>query len=168
MNSQSLLEKLKSSEEFKKFIKENPNAYFCSGFFMIDLENKKGSDNKYHFDFFVPDSKKTFSFELEAGIRVVPLERYEQVLEKISSDLVFDFDEIEKIILRGMEEKRIKNKIQKMIFSLQNLEKRDLLFGTIFISGFGMVKVNIDLKEKRITDFEKKSFWDMFNIMRRE
>jgi hypothetical protein len=67
-----------------------------------------------------------------------------------------------------MEEKRIKNKIQKMIFSLQNLEKRDLLFGTIFISGFGMVKVNIDLKEKRITDFEKKSFWDMFNIMRRE
>ena len=55
-----------------------------------------------------------------------------------------------------------------MIFSLQNVKGKDVLLGTIFVSGFGMIKVNIDLKEKRITDFEKKSFFDMLNIMRKK
>jgi len=167
MNSQFLLEKLKSSEEFKKFKKENPDAYLCSGFFMIDLENKEPK-NQYHFDFFVPKTGKTFSFELEEGIKLIPLERYEQVLEKVSLNSDFDFDEIEKIILREMEFKKINNKIQKMILSLQNVGGKDSLLGTIFVSGFGMVKANIDLKEKRITDFEKKSFFDMMNIIRKK
>jgi hypothetical protein len=167
MNSQFLLEKLKDSQEYKEFIKENKDAYLCSGFFVIDMENK-GEGNQYHFDFFVPENKKSFSFELEAEIRVVPLERYEQILEKISLNFGFDFEQIEKIISTEMELKRIKNKIQKMIFSLQNVKGKDMLLGTIFVSGFGMVKVNIDLKEKRIVDFEKKSFWDMLNVMRKK
>ncbi len=183
MNLQFLLEKLKNSEEFKNFKKENPTAYLCSGFFVVDMENKE-TGNQYHLDFFVPESKKTFSFELEnknlqrvlnssstqqevEEIKLVPLERQEQVLEKVSLSSNFDFDEMEKIILREMEFKKINNKIQKMIFSLQNIKGRDLLLGTIFVSGFGMVKANIDLKDRRIIDFEKKSFWDMLNIMRK-
>jgi hypothetical protein len=167
MNSQLLIEKLESSEEFEDFMKENPKAYLCSGFFVIDMENKERG-NQYHFDFFVPETGKTFSFELENEIKLVPLERYEQVLEKVSLNSDFDFDEIEKIISKEMEFKKINNKIQKMIFSLQNLKGKDSLLGTIFVSGFGMVKANIDLKEKRITDFEKKSFFDMMNIMRKK
>jgi len=167
MNSQFLLEKLKNSEEFKNFKKENPTAYLCSGFFVIDMENKE-TGNQYHFDFFVPESKKTFSFELENGVKLVPLERYEQVLEKVSLNSDFDFDEAEKIISREMEFKKISNKIQKMIFSLQNVKGKDLLLGTIFVSGFGMIKANIDLKEKKIVDFEKKSFFDMMNIIRKK
>jgi len=164
MNSQFLLEKLKNSEEYKTFKKENEDAYLCSGFFVFDMENPESS--QYHFDFFVPSSKKTFSFELEKGVKLVPLERYEQVLEKVLL-VDFDFDEIEKIISREMEFKKINNKIQKMIFSLQNVKGKDVLLGTIFVSGFGMVKVNIDLKDKIVTDFEKKSFWDMLNVMRK-
>ncbi len=182
MNLQFLMEKLKNSEEFGKFIKENKNAYLCSGFFVIDLE--KGNSSKYHLDFFVPQTGKIFCFELEnknlqqvlnsssnptevEGIKLVPLERNEQVLEKISMKNDFDFDEIEKIILKEMEAKKIKNKMQKMIFSLQNLNGRDFLVGTIFVSGFGMIKANIDLEEKKIIDFEKKSFFDMLNILRK-
>jgi len=165
MNSQFLLEKLNSSEEFKNFKEENRGAYLCSGFFVIDLENLENS--QYHFDFFVPESGKTFSFELEQGVKLVPLERYGQVLEKLDMKNHFDFDEIEKIISREMEMNKIKNKVQKMIFSLQNMKGKDVLLGTIFVSGFGMIKANIDLKEKRVTDFEKKSFFDMLNIMRK-
>ena len=39
-----LLEKLEASEEFKKFKKENPEAYFCGVFFIMaahDPENKR-------------------------------------------------------------------------------------------------------------------------------
>ena len=166
MNSQLLIEKLESSEEFGKFMEENPKAYLCSGFFVIDLEDKEAG-NQYHFDFFVLETGKTFSFELEDGVKLVPLERYEQVLEKVSMKNDFDFEEIERIISREMELKKINNKIQKMIFSFQNIKGKDFLLGTIFVSGFGMIKVNINLKEKRITEFEKKSFFDMMKIIRK-
>lgn len=183
MNSQFLLEKLNSSDEFKKFMEENKDAYLCSGFFVIDLENN--ANNQYHFDFFTAKTGKTFSFELENknlqqvlnssgnptgvdGVKLIPLERHEQRLEKVGMENNFDFDGIEKMISTEMEMQKIRNKIQKMIFSLQNLEGRDVLLGTIFISGFGLIKANIDLKEKRITDFEKKSFWDMLNVMRKK
>jgi hypothetical protein len=166
MNSQFLLEKLKSSKEFKKFKKENPDAYLCSGFFIIDLENEEF--NKYHFDFFLPKSKKTFSFELERGVKLVPLERIDEQIPSKISFFIFDFEEIEKIILAEMKSRKINNKIQKMIFSLQNVKGKNLLLGTIFIPFFGMIKTIIDVKRKKITDFEKKSFFDMFNIMRRE
>jgi hypothetical protein len=166
MNSQFLIEKLESSEEFKNFMKENPQAYLCSGFFVIDLENIANS--QYHFDFFVPESKKTFSFELENGIKLIPLERYdEKILGRVSLKEDFDFDEIEKMISTEMELKQIKNKMQKMIFSLQNIKGKDFLLGTIFVSGLGLIKANISLPDKKITDFEKKSFFDMMKIIRK-
>lgn len=167
MNSQFLIEKLENSEEYKKFVKENPDAYLCSGFFIIDLE--KNPTNKYHLDFYAPSSKKIFSFDLKEGIKLVPLEKNdEKVLDKVLMKKNFDFDKIKKKIMTEMELKKIKNKIQKMIFSLQNKDGKDFLLGTIFISGLGLLKVNIDLFENIITDFEKKSFFDMLNIIRRK
>jgi hypothetical protein len=167
MNSQLLLEKLKASEEFKKFKEENPSAYFCSGFFVIDLESKK-SDNKFHFDYYVPERKKTFSFELEDGIRLIPLERNdEQILEEISMKNHFDFEKIKEKILTEMELKGVHNQMQKMIFSLQSKNKEDFLIGTIFLSGLSMLKVNINLNQNIITDFEKKSLFDMMKFMKK-
>jgi len=166
MNSQLLLEKLKDSEEYKEFMKENKTAYLCSGFFVIDMEKKEG--NQYHFDFYVPESGKTFSFELENGVKLIPLERYdEKVFEEISLKDEFDFDKIEKIISTEMEMQKIKNKMQKMIFSLQNIEGKDMFLGTIFVSGLGMIKADISLSDKRITEFEKKSLFDMMKIMKK-
>jgi len=168
MNSQFLFEKLENSDEYKNFIKKNPNAYLCSGFFIIDLENKTG--NKYHLDFFIPENKKTFCFELENGIKLVPLERNDEqiVMDKISLDNKIDFEKVKSKIMAEMELKKIKNKIQKMIFSLQNKEGKDFLIGTIFISGLGLLKVNVDLIGNIITEFEKKSFFDMMKIIRKK
>ncbi len=166
MNSQFLFEKLEDSEEYKKFIKENKDAYLCSGFFDIDLE--KNLENKYHFDFYIPSNKKTFSFEIENGVKVIELERNDGcILEKVSMKDDFDFDKLKEKIMTEMELKNIKNKIQKMIFSLQNIKEQDFLLGTIFVSGLGLIKANISLADKTITDFEKKSFFDMINIFKK-
>ena len=87
MNSHFLLEKLENSEEFKKFKKENKDAYLCSCFFIIDLESKT-PENKYHFDFYVPSIKKTFSFELEERVKLVELERFEEnILKEVNCRL---------------------------------------------------------------------------------
>lgn len=167
MNSQFLFEKLEDSEEFKQFIKENPGAYLCSGFFIIDMD--KNSENKYHFDFYVPDSKKTFSFELENGIKLMPLERNDEVImKKVLMKDHFDFDELKEKIMTEMELKKINNKIQKMIFSLQNMDGKDFLLGTIFLSGLGLLRADIDIQENQITDFEKKSLFDMMKIVKKK
>jgi hypothetical protein len=168
MNSHFLLEKLESSDEFKKFKKENKDSYLCSGFFIIDLESKT-PENKYHFDFYVPSNKKTFSFELEDGVKLIELERNDgNVLKEILMKNVFDFDEIKEIILNEMASKKITNKIQKMIFSLQNNDGKDVLFGTIFISGLAILRINFDVAGKKITDFEKTSLFDMIKIVKKK
>jgi hypothetical protein len=184
MNSQFLLEKLEDSEEYKKFMKENKDAYLCSAFFIIDLQNHQpvlasscnpteveyfsDSENKFHFDYYLPSSKKTFSFEYENGIKLVPLERYdEKVLEKLSEKQHFDFDELYDKVKGKMEEEKISNKIIKMIFSWQNFEGKDTLFGTIMLSGLALLKMTFDISEDKIVEFEKKSFFDMMKIVKK-
>jgi hypothetical protein len=167
MNLQFYLEKLHNSEIFKKFMKENPNAFLCSGFFIIDKTGKEG--NKQHFDYYVPKIKKMFSFKMEPKIEQVPIEMFEdKIPDKILVNYDFDFQDIEKKILREIEKKGIKTGVQKILLSLQKLDTKDFLVGTIFISALGIIKINISLPEKEIVKFEKKSFFDMVKIIKKK
>lgn len=159
MNFHFYLEKLHSSDIFKKFMKENSKAYLCSGFFTLD---KEGKDNQRHLDFYVPDMKKMFSFKLEEKIEKMPVEMInKKIPSEIKPNFDFDFEEIEKIILDEMKKQNIINKLQKIIFSLQKLDGKNALVCTVFISMLGLLKINIDLKEKTVILFEKKSFFDL-------
>ena len=164
MNFKFYMEKLKSSKEYKKFMKENPGAYLCSGFFVID---KIGNDNKMHFDFYVRNIKKIFSFQLEEGIRLVPVEILREIPEKIEK-VHFEFEEIEKIVKRKMQEEGINKEIQKILLSLQRVDDKNFLVGTVFISMLGMLKVGIDLDKKEVVEFEKKSFFDIMKVKKKK
>ncbi len=167
MNFQFYVEKLHDSEIFKGFMKENPGAYFCSGFFIIDKTGKEG--NKQHLDYYAPGAKKMFSFKMESPIEKVPIETFEgKIPEKVSIDYDFDFQEIEKKINEEVEKKGIKTKIQKILLSLQKLDEGVFLVGTVFISALGMIKINISLPDKKIVEFEKKSFFDMLKIVKKK
>jgi len=164
MNFQFYLEKLFASDEFKKFKKENKGAYLCSGFFSID---RQGKDNQQHLDFYIPLTKEMFSFQLENG-ELSQLKNYdERVPEKLKENLDFDFDEIENIIINKMKEENVNKQIQKLLFSLQKMKEKNFLIGTIFISGMGILKITIALDENKIIDFEKKSIFDMFKIIKK-
>ena len=166
MNLKFYLEKLLNSEEFKKFAKESPKAYLCSAFFVIDGE---GKDNKVHFDYFIPERKKIISFQMENGIKKEEPENLNsEVQEKISQAQDVDFNEIESMISKRMEKNGISNKMQKIILSIQNYKGREILSGTVFISMMGMIKIQIDLKKKEIIEFEKKSFMDILNIVKKK
>jgi hypothetical protein len=165
MNFQFYFEKLKNSEEFRNFIKENSDAFLCSGFFSID---KQGEDNQQHFDFFIPSEKKILSFQLEDNLKITPLENLDNSIpNRLNENLNFDFEEIEKIIWNKIKKENIKKEIQKILFSLQKLNEKNFIIGTVFISGLGIIKINIDLENKKITDFKKKSFFDMLKILRK-
>lgn len=159
MNLQFYIEKLQNSDAFKEFIKENKDAYFCSGFFTID---KEGVDNQTHLDFYVPEKKEMFSFKLQKGVEKVPVEMItENVPEMIGEKLDFDFNEVEKMIIEEMDKQKVKNKLQKIMISLQGLDEKSFLVCTIFVSMFGLLKIHIDLEKNEVVLFEKKSLFDI-------
>ena len=166
MNLNFYLEKLHDSEEYQDFMLENPDAYMCSGFFVMDFEK---ADHQRHIDVYAPTLKKVFSFKLENGIERIPIDTFDnKTPKKLSFGYDFDLDEVEKMIKEKMAEEKVKSRIQKILLSLQNLENKDLLTATVFVSGLGMLKVNIDPLSKKITDFDKKSFFDMMKIVRKK
>jgi hypothetical protein len=146
-------------------MKSHPDAFLCSGFFIIDKTEKEG--DKQHFDYYLPEEKKIESIQLENN-QLVQIENFAGVLEEISFEYDFDFDKIEQMIEARMIKEGIKKKIQKMLFSLQKIDGRDFLVGTVFISMLGMIKVNIDLKNMEMTEFEKKSLLDIVKISKRK
>ena len=157
MNLQFFIEKLESSEEFEKFKKEFPDAFLSSGFFVLDFETK---ENKYSLDFFSPKEKKMFGFQLNDGVKLIPLEMMSEASTpvKLNADYEIDFKDIEAIISKEMANQKIKNKLQKIILIFQNYEGKDMIFCTVFLSGFGILKVNIE--NNKIVLFEKKSIFD--------
>ncbi len=101
MNFQFYFEKLMHSEEFQKFKKENPTAFLCSGFFSIDKKNQNNGDNQQHLDYFIPETKKLFSFRfIKGNIELIPTENFNEnfEFEKIPDNLDFDFNKVERII----------------------------------------------------------------------
>ena len=143
MNFQFYIEKLHDSDKYKKFVKENPENYPCSAFIVID---KQGNDNKVHIDYFSPKKEEIFSFELENKCNVIKVDRYNKDIPlRVDKDIDFDIDEVERLIYSKVEKEKIKNKVQKIILSLQNYKGQVMLTGTVFISMLGMLKINIDV-----------------------
>jgi len=165
MNFKFYTEKLKYSDEYKRFIKENEEAFMCSAFFSID---KIGNDNQKHIDFFIPNSKKIVSFDLNSEIIMREIESTNNYSpNKINGDLDFDFKVIEKMIEKKMKKENLKNSIQKILISIQNLKNNNFAIITIFISKMGLIKATINLDKKEFLDFEKKSFFDIIKIIKK-
>lgn len=165
MNFQFYMEKLRASEIFKKFIKENPKAFLCSCFFSIDFVEK---DNKVHFDYYIPNSKQMFSFKLEKECEKELIQTREDFLpERISENIDFELKDIEKILNERMKKENIQEKAQKVFISLQRVRKKEVLIGTMFISAMGMISFEIELSSKKIISFQKKSFLDFFKILKK-
>tara|TARA_Y100000310_G_C20551220_1_gene748175 strand:- start:108 stop:605 length:498 start_codon:yes stop_codon:yes gene_type:complete len=165
MNLQFYVEKLKTSDVFEKFMKEHPNAYACSGFFIIDKTGKE--ENKQHFDFWIPENKKLMSFQVE-NMQLVPLEDFGKIPDRLSLEQDIEFDEIEKMIKEKMAKEGLKDKIQKMLFSLQSKNGKNFLIVTVFVPKLGLITATVDLEKMEIDKFEKKSFMDMINVFKKK
>lgn len=165
MNLKFYLEKLHASEVFKNFVRENPSAFLCSWFFSIDFA---GKDNKAHADYFIPESKQMFGFQLERGCEKMPLEAKEGFFpEKMSEKLELELKDIEKILAKKIKKEKIQEKAQKIFISIQRNNGKDFAIGTIFISAMGMIMFEIELSTKKIVSFNKKSFSDFFKILKK-
>ena len=168
MKFQFYHEKLIDSEEYQKFTKQHPDAFACSSFFILDVLNN-GKENKATIDFWLPKEKKMYSFKLDGKTEFVNLDNFDpRMPEKLSMNYDFDLKDFQELIKEKMSEEMIKGNIQKILFSLQKLEGKEYLITTTFLNNFGLLKTNISLEDKKITGFEKKSFLDMFKIIKKK
>lgn len=164
MKFQDYYQKLIDAKEYQQFIKENKKAYPCSGLFIIDRQ--KG-EIKVNLDFYLPETKKIFSFLIDKQVEKVPVENVDPTVpEKLGMNYSFDLATYEKLILSKMTEEKINGTLQKIMFSLQRTKGKDYLVTTCFLSNLGLLKIQIDISENKIILFEKKSFFDMIKVVK--
>jgi hypothetical protein len=95
MKFQDYYKRLIDSKEYQTFTKENKKAYPCSGLFIIDRQKGKIDVN---FDYYLPDTKKIFSFRIDKQIDLVPVENVDPTVpEKLGMNYSFDLATYEKL-----------------------------------------------------------------------
>lgn len=147
------------SKIFKSFIKDNPEAELVAGFFILDLlenNNQRSLDYKIQ--------QKIFTFSLneynEITFREDELIKSEKPLEKVSSDIKIDLDEIRGIAEKEAEKGSIRNKFQKIIAVLQLNEGKQVWNLTCILEGFVILNIIVDSETGDVIKFDRKSMAD--------
>ncbi len=184
MNFQNYFKELKNSQEYKDFMKENPDAFLAGAFFIIDLKFN-GKENHQSLDFYIPKNKEMFSFFINENSETsnkshkvtdfkksrIDLIDKENIPRIIKEDLDFDIEKISELLQKKVEYEKINNSIQKILFSLQikiNVKKDEyFLVGTVFLDKMGLIKFVIDIEEMNFVEFEKKNFFDILRPVKK-
>jgi len=152
------------SETFQNFKKENPNAGFCAGFFILDFLS---NDSKKSLDFKVNDEIFTFELLDSGTIKLTKDKMLEIENNKNNSLLTFipeikiDLDELKG--LSGMKalDEGIHSKFNKIIAVLQIRENKQIWNLTCMLDGLIILSIIIDAKTREILKFERKSMMDL-------
>ncbi len=160
MSFLSTLEKIESSQEFKQFKKQHPDAYLCAGFLVLDYEQ---GNNQQQLDYSLKNGK-IFTFSL-SSIGKVTFKEAETMpgakkLLELSRKIKIDIDEVKKLIEKRMEKEEIQNKILKIIAVLQKHKEKQIWNLNCILEGMGILQVHIDCMNRKILKFEKRSLFD--------
>lgn len=168
MSFKETYEKITSSEVFKNFIKENPEAELVAGFFILDFIS---NDSKKSIDYRHKNKIYTFDLKDDGFIKMTEDELIDSPnsppLLKITPEVKTDLDELKGI--SGMEalDKGISAKFNKIIAVLQR-QKRDekeiqLWNLTCMLDGLIILNILIDADSENgdVIKFERRSMMDM-------
>jgi len=152
---------VESSIIFKRFIKENPKAELVAGFFILDLLN---NNNQRSLDYKL--NSKIFTFSLDESDEITFKE--DKVIEnpslpklqKISTTIRVDLNEIPSIAEKTALENNVKNKLQKIIAVLQIHEGQQVWNLTCILDGFVILNILIDSNGGNVVKFSRKSMVD--------
>ena len=166
MSFTDLVATVESSDTFKDFKKKNPEAFLCTGFFIIDFLTKS--------------NKNTIDYKTDTKIVVFSLENDEiqmqeddildvsgKALTKIESFVKIEVEELRGIAGIEILEKGYHQKFQKLIAILQNYngeethnEQRLIWNLTCLLDNLMIVHILVDASSGEILKFEKKNFMD--------
>ncbi|MCK4823722.1 hypothetical protein KA005_48665 [bacterium] len=145
MKLQELLTELKQKESYKDFIKENPEAFFCSAMIVL------GDADKIDLNFFIPNKKTISSFAMPfASVTNHPEEIKDQTEIK-NLNLKVDADN-----LKQFTEKKTNKTFTKLIAVLHNNT-----WNLTCLNGLDMSRINIDAYTGELQKKEEGSLMDM-------
>ncbi len=158
MKLNQLIKELKETEIYKNFLKENPEAFFAVGFFILDLEKEKET---FQLDFFIQEKKQITSFEFpfkEAKLHEDKIENLEEQSTEIKIDIDDLKDEVRKRIIEN-NSSIVPTKIIATISKNQwNLTCMD--------NALGIVQLKINSKTGEQDSFNKGSLMDFMGIQK--
>ena len=164
INFKETLEKLESSEEFKKFKKEHPDSFLTAGFFVID--NETNMETK-QLDYAVGkgETKELITFYVGEAIQ--------QKKEETIRAEKFNLLEIPKIELEDVinimkkETEQFAKNYSKIIAILQVTDKEGKqveIWNLTCLAGFSMFRLHVDAMTGKIFKEENKNLMDIMKI----
>ena len=160
MNLFEIIRKIEMSKAFKSFKKENPGAYLCAAFFIIDYETNTA---KKQLDYFVSSTDvMTFAINQE-GTEITPLQAELPKKEKIPAigmqAVKLSEDEAMEIAKKESEI----GEFTKVIAVLQNLNGIDI-WNLSCMRGLQMMRYHVSASDGKILKKEKINLMDMMKI----
>jgi len=158
---QQLFARLEKSEVFKSFKAQNPDAFLCAGFFILNI---KQGINQYALDY--RNDKQIFTFDFPNNenanitLKTDDLLPSPKPLEKINLDVQIDIEEIQGIIEQGLKDNNIKNQLEEVVAVLQNLDGQIVWNLTCMLEGITIVNAIIHSETGAILKFAKKNLLD--------
>lgn len=160
------IQRVKDSEDYKKFRQEHKRAYLSAGFFVLDYETNK---HMHQIDFFIPGNKKVVTFKLEQGITMHESEqalKLKKKPEEIEGEINLDLDSLKGIVHDEMMNRMVTQEVKKIIAVLQQERGKKIWRLNCITGDLGIIKVNVDDKTSNVLDFEKASLFDMMKFVK--
>ena len=154
MDFDEILQKIESSDAFKKFKEKNKDAELCAGFFVIDYEKEQ---TQQQLDYCLKNGDiYTFIFGDEISLKKAEtVEGKAGKLENIRKEIKVDLDDVEKIV-----KENTKKKILKIIAVLQEHEGKEIWNLTCILEGMSMLRMHIDTQAGDVLKKEEHSMFD--------
>ena len=156
--------KLETSREFKDFKKKNPKSYLCAGFFILDYEAGKHSNQ---LDYMV-SNRKVATFNLDSGVKMKLSElpaKASKKLQKIEGEAELDLEKLKGIVQDEMTNRMVTEDVKKIIAVLQVLDNELVWNLNCILGGMNVLQVHIGDKDGSILKFEKHSILDFIRKM---
>jgi hypothetical protein len=163
MRAIDFLGRLKKKDFFKEFEKENPDAFLCAFFCILNKDEREG--DKINIDFFVPSKKKIAYSESPFQEILVSQEEKKDLrelkkLDKINIDLEDLWEEVERV----KKEKKIEHNTTKIMGVLTEGGWNLTCMG----HSLEMLRIKLDSLKRTILDAKKESLTDMIKIEKRK
>jgi len=150
MKIKDLLKELKERDTYAEFIKENPDAFFCSGMFIL------GDADKVDLNFFIPSQNKISSFSMPFGSLINHQEEIKDQEEIKNLNLKVDLDN-----LREFVEEKTERKADKIIAVLQ----KDF-WNITCLTGLSISRMNIKIYTGEVKHLGTGSIMDMIRFQK--
>lgn len=166
MNFKETLEKVESSEKYKKFEEEHPEAKICAGFFIQDFLS---NDSKDSIDY--KDGEKIYTFNIiNEDIKMyedelMDLPNTPKLQTLLKKETKIEVEELKSLAQEKAHQEGIGAKFNKIISVLQTYEegesKRQIWNLTCMLDQLIILHILIDSETGEIIKFQRKSFMDM-------